>query len=80
MEALDVRLEGDGAFADKPIRGKPLSRIDRIAVLPRGTNHGNPSVAIGVELPDGSYVVAETTLRLLQTAMRGIEARYGVVE
>jgi hypothetical protein len=73
--ALDIRLEGDGAFRDEP--HAKHGRLDRVATLADGTTKGKPSVAIGIRLDNGEYVIAETTWNLLYTAARAIEARYG---
>lgn len=73
--ALDIRLDGDGAFADES--DAKHGRIDRVAALAQGTTSGKPSIAIGIRLDNGEYVIAETTWNLLYTAARAIEARYG---
>lgn len=74
--SLDIRLDGDGAFADwrEDCQG---GRVVRVAALTGGTSGGNLSVALGIIADDGSQVIAETTWRLLHTAVRAIEARYG---
>jgi hypothetical protein len=38
---------------------------------------GKPSVALGFELPDGRWVLAETSLALFLTAAEALRARYG---
>lgn len=48
-----------------------------IGALERGMTSGRASVAFCFELPDGTVVVAETTLRLLQAATSALTARYG---
>lgn len=50
--------------------------IARIGRLPRGTQSGLSTIAILVEMPDGRKVIAQTTMRLFQTAagaLRGVE-------
>jgi hypothetical protein len=49
----------------------------QIAVLENGTNEGRPTIALRLDLPDGSgSLVTETTARLFCTAARAIMARY----
>lgn len=50
-----------------------------IGVLPNGTHAGKPVVIVKIKLPDGSVVLGQTTLGLMQTAMLAFTARYGVV-
>jgi hypothetical protein len=47
-----------------------------IAALPHGMDSGATSVVIRLDLPDGSVVLAQTSLALLLAAGRGIAARY----
>lgn len=48
--------------------------ITRIGVLPNGTQSGRATVMLEVVLPDGSRVIAETTLRLFDAAARAVLA------
>jgi len=48
--------------------------ITRVGVLPNGTNGGRATVMLEVSLPDGSVVIAETTLRLFLGAAAAIGA------
>lgn len=75
--ALNINLDGDGAFADLVDETWQGGTIEGVAALPEGTTGGKPSVALKVRCADGSYVVAETTWNLLYSAARAIEARYG---
>lgn len=87
MPAIDLNLDGDGAFADyaQEIADGTLIHLGndapaiRMAVLAGGMASGRPSVVFGFRLPDGRAVLAETSLAILQTAMAGIMARYGDV-
>jgi hypothetical protein len=47
-----------------------------IGVLEEGMKSGKPSVALRIDLPDGSVVFAETSARLFCTAARAITGRY----
>ncbi len=80
MLVLSIFLEGDDAFTDWIDREKihlaNTATPIRVAALSGGMTSGKPSVAIGIELPDGRVVVAETSMRLFLTAAKAFEARY----
>lgn len=48
----------------------------RVAVLDRGMASGRPSVALRLDLVDGTVVIAETSARLFAMAGRAIVAKY----
>lgn len=77
MIRLDV-LFGDGQFQDW--KDKKITHIKdaavRVAVLDKGMTSGKPSVAVGIELPDGQVVIFETSARLFCTAGLAIQARH----
>jgi hypothetical protein len=77
MIPLEVHLDGDNCWPDLKERGFTEGQFKAVAALPQGTASGKPSVAVRVELPDGTVVVAETTLALFLTAADAIKARYG---
>jgi hypothetical protein len=85
MPGLRIILEGDGCWPDladwaRPHQESPrLQRTEdiEIACLVRGMQSGSPSVALRVNCPDGSVVLAETSLALLLTAADAFKARYG---
>jgi hypothetical protein len=56
-----ARLAGQGQLTD-------------IGLLRHGTGGGRASVSMLVTLPDGTQVFAETTWRLLKTAVRALAA------
>lgn len=60
----------------RDLDGAPSGMLARIAGIPRGTNHGNAAVALAVQLPDGSWVIAQTTLRLIHAAVKALGVRY----
>lgn len=74
--AITVNID-DERWAD--IDGCPAGVLARIAGIPDGTSGGLPAVGMGVLLPDGSWVIAQTTFRNLEMAVRfirtGLEAR-----
>lgn len=48
--------------------------IERVGVLPNGTQQGRACVELLIRLPDGRPVIAETTLRLFNMAARAVAA------
>lgn len=75
MIPLRVILDGDNWFPDLVEKGFVRGELVAVARLPVSTSGGRSTVAFRIELPDGRTVLAETTLRLLQTAIKAIEAR-----
>jgi hypothetical protein len=80
MISMHVVLQGEGAFADVPREqfihmGRDAKPI-QVVVLDKGMSSGKPSVALRLDLPDGTTVCAETSARLFVTAARAIHARY----
>ncbi|MCU1677690.1 MAG: hypothetical protein JWM93_2448 [Frankiales bacterium] len=59
-----------------PVAGAPvqMARIERVGLLRHGTQEGRATVTVLVRLPDGSFVLAETTLRNAAMAARVIAA------
>lgn len=81
MLSLTVHVDGDRAWPelkDKLERGE-LVEADRIEVagLRGGMSSGNPSVALRFDLPDGTTVIAQTSLRLFLTAADALKAAHG---
>lgn len=81
MPAMTISLDGEDTFpALKPHQrvvhvgeaGQPI----RVAVLDRGMASGRPSVAIRIDLQDGTVVIAETSARLFAQAGRLITTKY----
>lgn len=77
MPAMRIVLDGDGQFPE--LQGKKIHRadIDSMTCLQGGMASGKPSVAVLVQLDDGSVVFAETSLALLVSAARAFVARHG---
>jgi hypothetical protein len=48
--------------------------IERIGILPNGTQQQRACVELLIRLPDGRTVIAETTLRLFNVAARAVAA------
>lgn len=78
MEAVEIFPQGDGAFA-KYLKDKQLhdGRIVAIAGLPAGTASGAASVALLVQAADGTFILGQTTLKLLLTAADALKAVHG---
>jgi len=63
--------------ADKRLFPAELGAVSAIGVLQDGTEEGRPSVTLRIDFADGSFVLGQTTLRLLNMAMTAFRARYG---
>lgn len=81
MPALNIILEGEGCWPDLHEK-KVIHTTDPISVaaLPRGMSSGSASVAFRIDLPDGTVVVAETSMALFLAAARAFRARHGEQE
>ena len=81
MPNIDIRLSGDGAIPEmkEAAEAGKVHRTDNfiLSALPAGMKSGRTSVAICVELPDGQWVFAESSLRLFLAAADALRARYG---
>lgn len=85
MAELQILLEGDGAWPDlmeKRARGTLVHLGNdappiQIAALAGGMSSGKPSVMIRLDLPDGTSVLAEMSLRLFLAAATALAGRYG---
>lgn len=77
MPVLKIVLDGDGKF--NHLGGRPQRPVTELSItaLEGGMKSGNPSVALVVELGDGSYVLAETSLKLFLAAADAFRAKYG---
>jgi hypothetical protein len=78
MPSLDVILDGDGCWPDA--RGERLLDLTNagpigMALLPGGMMSGKPSVTIRIDMPDGKILLTQTSLALLETAVRAFQAR-----
>lgn len=78
MIALSLFLDAHGMLNDVPADKIIVAEKDiKLGVLSGGMRSGKPSVSFGIYLPDGRVVFAETSLLLLQSAVRAFTARYG---
>jgi hypothetical protein len=81
MLTLSIIMDGDSAWPDlkKKDESGELVQVStglQIAVLSRVEKDAPTTVCLRVDLPDGRTVLAETTLRLLATAVRAFQSRY----
>jgi hypothetical protein len=76
MIPLHIDVRGDGAWPELLQTGYIDGQWTHIAGLPQGTESGRESVSVRIALPDGTQVVAQTTLRLFLTAARLLAATY----
>jgi len=80
MPEMSINLEGDGAFNDeikKVGEGNFIFHENshiKMARLPNGMASGRSAVGIGFE-HDGKFIVIQTTLALLKSAVRAMETR-----
>ena len=77
MIPLVIKMDGDNAWPD--LRGKTIHHVKEkleVAVLDKGMTSGRPSVAIRLDLEDGSSVIAETSARLFCAAAKALMAKY----
>jgi hypothetical protein len=81
MPSIDLRLVGDGAIpemAEALAKGK-VHHVESIVLsgLDAGMQSGRPSVVIAIPLPDGSWVYAQSSMRLFLACAKALEIRFG---
>ena len=80
---MTIILEGDRAFSQDEIGDKQIIHLSehsppiKVALLEGGMASGKASVAFGLDIGDGKFVIAETSLELFLSAARAFEARTG---
>jgi hypothetical protein len=73
---IKVILEGDNQFPE--LKGKTdEASLYALTVLPAGMSSGNPSIGIISQMPNGRFVLSQTSLKLFLSAAKAMEARYG---
>lgn len=75
MLKLHVVLEGDNCWPELREKGFIEGKLFGIARLPKGTVEGNTTITLRFELPDGKTVLAETTLKLLDSAVSAFKIK-----
>lgn len=83
MPNLKIILDGTGAWPDlRPGGGGRFVMADndgqQVALLKGGMESGKCSVMFRLELPGGPTVLAETSLGLLENAVRAMRSAAGV--
>lgn len=76
MPALNIVADGDNAWPDLKEKGFIEGDLEAVAFLAGGMVSGQPAVALRIRLPDGSYVIAQTSGRLFSSAGRMLNAKY----
>lgn len=87
MPALNIVLDGDGAFPDLIDRrwddvihlGNDAPAIT-VTGLAGGMMSGRPSLMLRLDLPNGKVVLAETSWALFHAAHAAFVAKFGVPE
>jgi hypothetical protein len=74
---LKIILDGEGAWPDLKGRIVHHATTFEVAALASGMTSGSPSVGIRIDLPDGSAVMAETSLKLFLTAADALRGAHG---
>ncbi len=81
MIGLNIVLDREPTWpdlAEKLAQGRlHHATLAGVGGLPDGTTGGKPTVALRIDLPDGSSVVAETTLALFLSAADALRGRFG---
>lgn len=81
MPSIDLRLEGDGAIPEmaEAIKKGKVHEAEHIVLsaLEGGMQSGRPSVCIAIPLKDGSWVYAQSSMRLFLACAKALETRYG---
>ena len=79
MIALSIRPKVDETGGMPELQGRDAVRVENMTItsLSAGLQSGKPSVAVVIDLPDGRYVMAETSLALFLTAADALKAAHG---
>ena len=80
MLALRIFVSADGMMEGEDPKKIVEATDISIGVLEKGTVSGAPSVPIALKLPDGTPVLAQTSLKLFQAAARVFAAQYGWID
>jgi hypothetical protein len=79
MPALDIIMDGDGCWPDLIRSGGKVGDVDAelvaAALLIGGMQSGKSSVTLRLRMPDGNAVLAQTSLDLLEAAVRAFRGR-----
>ncbi len=70
--SLDIRPNLEAAPWDDLPAPAGHGIIERIGLLPNGTNSGRPVLAMVIRLGDGQHVIAQTTWALISSTIRAL--------
>lgn len=82
MEPLSVHVDITDPASAREFAVDEIGKVTAIGALPNGCESGKPSVHFVIEIEsegeeiDGMRIRGYTTLELLRTAVRALEARY----
>ncbi|OHD23857.1 MAG: hypothetical protein A2Y38_17360 [Spirochaetes bacterium GWB1_59_5] len=81
MPVIHVNLDGDGAWPDMALE-KVIHHTDtfHLSALPDGMKSGTPSCAIRIDLPDGTFVVAQVSAALMVQAVGALRVKFNMPE
>lgn len=82
MIILKIRPKVDETGGMPELIGRECVQLDTLTItsLSGGVQSGRASVGLVFDLPDGRYVLAETSLRLFMLAARALRGAHGVDE
>jgi hypothetical protein len=78
LASLTIVLDGTIERSGPDFAVEDVLHLSDLALIgmPEGTQAGRPTVMMRFTLPDGRVVFAETTLRLLVSAVNALVTRY----
>ena len=80
MPGIDLRLDGDGAFAEFAKNEIiDCGEFPIVACLEPGMASGAPSIALALRLPDGRVAFGQTSALAFLTALIAIAAKFPTV-
>jgi hypothetical protein len=82
MPNLKIIMEGDSCWSDLLEKTDVINAMGEetqvsVAALAGGMSSGKTSITFRVDLKDGRVVLFETSLALLNAAVKAFKARYG---
>lgn len=77
MPALNLIVQGEGAFPDLPTKRHAEAVELSVAALESGMVSGAPSVMFRLDMPDGSVALAQTSLKIFLSVADALRAVYG---
>jgi len=78
MPSLKLIMEGDGCWPDLSLKVVREAKEIEVACLLCGMQSGKTSVTFRLDMPDGDVVLAQTSLELLEAAVRAFRANESI--